>query len=161
LGSEPAEEYRRLRGRVDVDSVPGEGSTFRIVFPGVPARSAKPGTTTNALEETCCPRDSVFRDRVGLPPDAASEHKLLGPNLLVLRYNIAVSKVDKDQMERAVGLARGKRGAEHWMAQEEALALARSGRLQAARLSSSRAVDILLEEGEGARAYTVIEYLTR
>jgi hypothetical protein len=46
LGSEPAEEYRRLRGRVDVDSVPGEGRTFRIVFPGVPARSAKPGTTT-------------------------------------------------------------------------------------------------------------------
>ena len=43
-------------------------------------------------------------------------------------------------------LARGKRRAEHWMAHEEALALARSGRLQAARRSSNRAVDLALQE---------------
>src|SRR5436190_10090088 len=51
-------------------------------------------------------------------------------------------------MVRAVDLARGMRRAEHWMAHEEALALARSGRLQAARQSSSRAVDLALQEGE-------------
>ena len=66
----------------------------------------------------------------------------------MFRYNIAVLKGDKDQMDRAVALAKGKRGAEHWMAHAEALALARSGRLQAARRSSSRAVDLALQEGE-------------
>jgi len=78
----------------------------------------------------------------------ASERKLEIPQFLVLRYNIAVLKGDQEQMDRAAGLARGKRQAEHWMAHEEALALARSGRLQAARRSSSRAVDLALQEGE-------------
>jgi len=66
----------------------------------------------------------------------------------VIRYNIAVLKGDQEQMDRAVVLATGKRRAEHWMAHEEALALARSGRLQAARRSSNRAVDLALQEGE-------------
>ena len=38
---------------------------------------------------------------------------------------------------------------EHWMAHEEALALARSGRLRAARRSSGRAVDLALQEQVG------------
>jgi tetratricopeptide (TPR) repeat protein len=85
----------------------------------------------------------------------ASERKLETPDLLVLRYNIAVLKGDQEQMDRAVGLARGKRRAEHWMAHEEALALARSGQLQAARRSSTRALDLALQEGarEGAANY--------
>ncbi|MBZ5626495.1 MAG: protein kinase [Acidobacteriia bacterium] len=78
----------------------------------------------------------------------ASEHKLEIPILLVLRYNIAVLRGDQEQMDRAVGLARGKRRAEHWLTHEEALALARSGRLQAARRSSNRAVDLALQEGQ-------------
>ena len=71
----------------------------------------------------------------------ASERKLETPPILVVRYNIAVLKGDQEEMDRVVSLAKGKRRAEHWMAHEEALALARSGRLQAARRSSSRAVD--------------------
>jgi tetratricopeptide (TPR) repeat protein len=47
-----------------------------------------------------------------------------------------------------VALAKGKHGAEHLVALAEALALVRSGRLQAARRSSSRAVDLALQEGE-------------
>ena len=78
----------------------------------------------------------------------ASERKLEVPDLLAIRYNIALLKGDRDEMERAVGLARGKPRAEHWMVHAEALALARSGRLQAARRSSSRAVDLALQEGE-------------
>ena len=78
----------------------------------------------------------------------ASARKLEMPRFLVLRYNIAVLKGDQEQMNRAVGLARGKGVAEHWMAHEEALALARSGRLQAARRSSNRAVDLALQERE-------------
>ena len=78
----------------------------------------------------------------------ASERKLEIPAFLVLRYQIAVLKGDQEEMDRAVSQAKGKRRAEHWMAHEEALALARSGRLQAAQRSSSRAVGLALQEGE-------------
>jgi eukaryotic-like serine/threonine-protein kinase len=82
----------------------------------------------------------------------AYERQLENAAHLVIRYNIALLKGDKDQMDRAVARATGKRGAEHRLAHSEALALARSGRLQAARLSSSRAQDLAVQEGEGARA---------
>src|SRR5262249_52464440 len=73
-------------------------------------------------------------------------------NLTVLLYNIAVLKGDKAQMDRAVNLARGKQGTEHWITHDEALALARSGRLQAARQSSKRATDLALQEGKREEA---------
>jgi tetratricopeptide (TPR) repeat protein len=77
----------------------------------------------------------------------ASARKLHMPLSLVLRYNIAVLNGEQEQIERAAGLARGKGVAEHRMAHEEALALARSGRLRAARQLSGRAVDLALQEG--------------
>jgi eukaryotic-like serine/threonine-protein kinase len=80
--------------------------------------------------------------------ERASERRLEEPSLLVLRYNIAALKGDKDQMDRVVALAKGKHGAEDRVAHAEALALARCGRLQAARQSSSRAVDLALQEGD-------------
>jgi len=78
----------------------------------------------------------------------ASERKLAMPEYLLIRYNIAALKSDQEQMGRAVGLATGQRRAEHWIAHEENLALARSGRLQAARRSSTRAFNLALQEGE-------------
>ena len=57
------------------------------------------------------------------------DRKLERPNSLVVRYNIALLKGDQEQMDRAVGLAKGMRGAGHGMAHAEALALARSGGL--------------------------------
>jgi len=86
----------------------------------------------------------------------ASQRKLEEPELLAMRYNLAALKGDKDEMDRVVALAKGKRRAEHLIAHAEALALARSGRLQAARLSSNRAVDLALQEGEreAAASYT-------
>jgi tetratricopeptide (TPR) repeat protein len=85
----------------------------------------------------------------------ASERKFEASAFLVNRYNIAALKGDQEQMDRAAGLARGKRRVEYSMAHEEALALARSGRLQAARRSSNRAVDLALQERrrEAAAAY--------
>jgi tetratricopeptide (TPR) repeat protein len=47
-----------------------------------------------------------------------------------------------------VALARGKQATEYRLAHAEALALARSGRLQAARQSSSQAVELALHEGD-------------
>ena len=76
----------------------------------------------------------------------AAEHKLEIPRHWVMRYNIALLNGDNDQMDRMLALAKGKHGAEHMMAHAEALALARSGRLKAARRSSSRAVDLALQE---------------
>jgi serine/threonine protein kinase/tetratricopeptide (TPR) repeat protein len=76
-----------------------------------------------------------------------SEHKLEVPRLLVMRYNIALLKGEKDQMDRIVSLAKGKHGTEHMMAHAEALALARAGRIQEARRSSSWAVDLVSQEG--------------
>jgi tetratricopeptide (TPR) repeat protein len=84
----------------------------------------------------------------------ASERKLETPNSLVLRYNIALLNGDQEQMDRAVGLAKGKQGAEHGMAHAEALALARSGRLIGARQSSGHAMDLARQEGRSEAAAT-------
>ena len=78
----------------------------------------------------------------------AYERKLEPFNDLVMLYNIALLKDDNDQVDRVVARAKGKHRAEHRVTHAEALALARSGRLRAARPSSSRAVDLVLEEGE-------------
>jgi eukaryotic-like serine/threonine-protein kinase len=82
----------------------------------------------------------------------ASARKLETPLFQVLRYNIAVLKGDQEQVDRAVGLARRSGVAEHWMAHQEALALARSGRLEAARRSSKRAVEVALQGRERGAA---------
>jgi tetratricopeptide (TPR) repeat protein len=79
----------------------------------------------------------------------ATERNLENPILLVVRYNIAVLKGDRGQVDRIVTLAKGKPGVEHPVAHAEALALARSGRLQLARQSSSRAMDLARQEGGG------------
>jgi tetratricopeptide (TPR) repeat protein len=91
--------------------------------------------------------ESVFR--------RATERKLGNPFLLMIQYNIAVLKGDKDQMNRTMALAKGKHGTEHPMANVEALALARSGRITLARQSSSRAIDLAGQERgrEAAASY--------
>jgi tetratricopeptide (TPR) repeat protein len=82
----------------------------------------------------------------------ASERKLEVPFGLVTRYTLAVLKDNQQDMDLTISLARGKRRAEHLLAHAEALALARSGRLQAARRSSRRAVDLVLQEGSHEEA---------
>lgn len=79
----------------------------------------------------------------------AASRKIELPSMLVVRYNLAALKEDRVEMDRIVRLAKGKPRAEHWIAHQEALVLARSGRLQAARRSSSRAVELALQEKFG------------
>ncbi len=96
-----------------------------------------------------------FLDRFAEAEDTlqqASERKVEEPYLLVLRYNLAALKGDKEQMNSVVALAKGKQSAEHWVAHAEALFLAHAGRLQAARQSSSRAVNLALQEGKREKA---------
>ena len=78
----------------------------------------------------------------------SSARKLEMPLSLLLRFNIAALKEDREEMHRVVGMAKGKGVAEHRMAHEEAFALARSGRLQAARRSSKRAIELALRARE-------------
>ncbi len=85
----------------------------------------------------------------------ASDLKMDFPDFPLLRYNIASLKGDRQAMDKAIVLARGKRRVEPWLAHAEALGLARSGHLEAARRSSNRAVDLAVQEGdrEAAASY--------
>ena len=106
-------------------------------------------------------QSSFFVDRFGEAENAlqqAAAHKkewLEPPQFLVYRYNIAFMKGDNEQMDRVVALAKGKRRAEHWVTNSQALVQARSGHAQLARRLSSRAVDLALQEGgrEAAATY--------
>jgi tetratricopeptide (TPR) repeat protein len=82
----------------------------------------------------------------------ATERKLESPILFMIQYNIAVLKGDQGQVDRTATLAKGKPTVDHTVAHAEALALARSGRLQLARQTSSRAVDLALQERQRAAA---------
>ena len=82
----------------------------------------------------------------------ASGRKLEEPDFLAFRYNLAALKGDQEEMDRVMALAKGKRRSEHLLAHSEALALARSGHLQAAGQASRRAVDLALQEEEHEEA---------
>jgi serine/threonine protein kinase/Tfp pilus assembly protein PilF len=100
---------------------------------------------------TSLANSNLFLDRFDEAERAlqlAADRKLETAEVLFLRYNLAVLRGDQAQMDRTAGLARGKRKAEHGIAHDEALLLARSGRLQAARRSSSRAIGLALQQGE-------------
>ena len=77
----------------------------------------------------------------------AAEHKLVLPDFLVMRYDIAFLKADKAAMEREV--ARGQsETAEDVMSDKEAFVLAYSGHLQQARGMAQRAVSLAQQAGQ-------------
>jgi serine/threonine protein kinase len=75
-----------------------------------------------------------------------ADRKLESPSLLMIHYQVAALKDDQDEMSRVVALAKGKPGAEHALANAEALALVRFGRLASAQQSSDRAIDLARQE---------------
>ena len=85
----------------------------------------------------------------------ATASGLEDPGLLMIGYNLAVLKGDRDEMDRIVAQGKGKPGAEHPLANAEALALARLGRLELARQSSARAMNLDGQAGglEAAAGY--------
>jgi serine/threonine protein kinase len=103
---------------------------------------------------------SFLLDRFGEAENALEQAAALKkewlalPQLLVYRYNTAFIKGDNEQMDRVVALAKGKRLAEHWVMNSQALVQARSGHVQVARRLSSRAVDLALQEGRREAAAT-------
>jgi tetratricopeptide (TPR) repeat protein len=94
-------------------------------------------------------------DRLGDAQNAlqrASERKLEIPDLLVDRYVIAFLKGDQAGMEREAALGQGESGAEDWISDQEAFALAYSGHLQQARRKSRRAVELAQQSAQRERA---------
>ncbi len=76
------------------------------------------------------------------------------PELLLLQYHLASVTGDTAGMDRVAALARGRPGVEDWMLHAQALVEARSGRLQAARRMSHRALDMAQQAGQRERAAT-------
>jgi DNA-binding winged helix-turn-helix (wHTH) protein/tetratricopeptide (TPR) repeat protein len=97
----------------------------------------------------------VFLDRLGEAEGTvqlASDRKLEFPDLYLLRHDLAFLKNDPTGMQRAVALAGGKSGAEHWLAQRQACVLAYSGRVREARAMSRRAVQLANQCDQRERA---------
>jgi DNA-binding winged helix-turn-helix (wHTH) protein/tetratricopeptide (TPR) repeat protein len=70
----------------------------------------------------------------------------------MLQHDIAFLKGDLAGMEREASRARERSGAEAWISNKEAFALAYSGHLQQARILSQRAVDQAMQESQPERA---------
>jgi hypothetical protein len=70
----------------------------------------------------------------------------------MLQHDIAFLKGDPAGMEREASRARERSGAEAWISNKEAFALAYSGHLQQARILSQRAVDQAMQESQPERA---------
>jgi eukaryotic-like serine/threonine-protein kinase len=98
-------------------------------------------------------------DEAGKALQEASAHKLQTMESLVFTYNMAFLDGEKEQMDRAMVVAKGKHEAEHLMANAEALVSARSGQLRQAHELSSRAVNLVLQGGarESAATYMAVE----
>jgi serine/threonine protein kinase/tetratricopeptide (TPR) repeat protein len=101
---------------------------------------------------------SIFLDRLDDAENAlqlAASRQLAQSNFPTFRYTIAFLRGNDEGMRQAVAAAKGKRSAESSVMNLEALVLARAGRLQEARRSSSRAIELAQQEGvhEAAATY--------
>ena len=88
----------------------------------------------------------------------AAEHKMEIPEILVIRYYLAFLKGDQAGMDREIARAPAEH-AEDWMSHNQALVLARSGRMREARSMWERAIASAQQGGkhETAAIYTAAE----
>jgi len=99
----------------------------------------------------------LYLDRPQDAKDAVQQafaHKLQIPELLLVQYLLVSQKDEDAAMNQTITAAQGKPGAEDWLEHAHSLALARSGRLSAARQASERAVQLAESAGERERAAT-------
>jgi serine/threonine protein kinase/tetratricopeptide (TPR) repeat protein len=96
-----------------------------------------------------------FLDRLGEAETVfqrATERKILIPDLLDQRYDLAFLRGDKVEMDSVLAQGRGKPGAEDWLFWHQALVLAYSGHLRQARAASGRAAQLALQAGQRDRS---------
>jgi DNA-binding winged helix-turn-helix (wHTH) protein/tetratricopeptide (TPR) repeat protein len=72
--------------------------------------------------------------------------------LLMLEYDIAFLKVDSAGMVRTAARARERSGADTWITDKEAFALAYTGHLRQSRVLSQRAIDEAFQDSQPERA---------
>ena len=82
----------------------------------------------------------------------AADRKLEIPDFLVQQYDIAFLKGDIAGMQQAAVLSQGKSGAEDWISDHEAFALAYSGRLQEAGRILQHAEQLAQQAGQQEEA---------
>jgi hypothetical protein len=81
----------------------------------------------------------------------AAERKIEIPEMLDTRYYLSFLKGDQAGMDREIARAPGEH-AEDWMSHNQALVLARSGRMGQARIMSERAIASAQQAGNHERA---------
>ena len=97
---------------------------------------------------------SLMLDRYAETADVlrrAAERKLEIPEMLVTRYYLAFLTGDQTGMDREIARARGTQGVEDWMSHNQALVLARSGRMREARTMWERATGLAQQAGNRER----------
>ena len=97
---------------------------------------------------------SLLLDRYAETADVlrrAAERKLEIPEMLVTRYYLAFLTGDQAGMDREVARARGTQGVEDWVSHNQALVLARSGRMREARTMWERAIGLAQQAGNRER----------
>jgi eukaryotic-like serine/threonine-protein kinase len=104
---------------------------------------------------------SLYLDRFTQAAEAlqrAAERKLEISEFLVVRYYLAFLKGDQAGMDREIARA-PEEHAEDWMSHNQALVLARAGRMRQARTMWERAIALALQAGkhETAAIYTAAE----
>ena len=82
----------------------------------------------------------------------AADHHLHEADLGVLRFWSAFLLNDQPGMDREVANSQQEAFADHWVGFSQAIALARSGKLTAARLGSRRSTDLALQQSQHENA---------
>ena len=82
----------------------------------------------------------------------ASERKLENPDYNLMQYDLAFLKGDRAGMEREAARAQNNSGAEDWVSNHEAFAMAYTGHLKEARRMSRHAADLAQQAAHGERA---------
>jgi tetratricopeptide (TPR) repeat protein len=140
-------------------SAKGTGRWERVIQKGMEDIAARPGAVFgyDNLKDAYFFLDRF--DEAQRVLDQASARKVLTPNSLVYGYEIAFLKGEKEQMERAVTLAKGKRSADNRVTNLESLVAARAGQLQKAREFSGLAVNLARQQGapEGVATYLAVQ----
>ena len=115
---------------ISPDSGPSIPAFYNVVWGYIGL--GRPGDAEQALQQAATRSDR---------PDAVAD-----------AFHIAFLKEDAAGMERQVALARGKQDREDWLSNLQALALARSGRLESARESARRAIALASAAGNLERS---------
>ncbi len=82
----------------------------------------------------------------------ASQRGISYQKLLILQYDVAFLRDDRQGMQQAANAAQGKPESMDWMADRQAFSLAYAGRLREARGLSRQAIELAQQEGDQERA---------